>query len=132
MLNPTRGPKNLNTIRITTDRFGEAGVLGTSLHVEGLDLHRKSTQQDGLINGVRHQSLRSFWDILRLNKTSLTLTARKATRQKQLFHPVAALHLLHATPWRTHTRQTPHTRWKGQVFQTQIHVLKNASLLNEL
>lgn len=46
------------------DRFSEAIVLRTALHVEGFDLSRETTQQDGLVNGVGHQALRGFWDIL--------------------------------------------------------------------
>lgn len=46
------------------DRFSEATVLRAALHVEGFDLSWESTQQDGLVNGVRHQALRGFWDIL--------------------------------------------------------------------
>lgn len=73
---PTRFKSKItNIFESQTDRFSKAGIFGTSLHIEGLDLYRKSTQQDWLINGVCHQSLRSFWDILRLNKTSLTFTA---------------------------------------------------------
>lgn len=76
--------KTTNTVS-QTDRFGEARILGTPLHVERLDLHRKPTQQDRLINGICHESLRSFWDILRLNETSLTFAAQKATTEAVLW-----------------------------------------------
>lgn len=103
---PHQKAKLLILVESQTDRFCKAGILRTSLHIEGLDLYRKSTQQDGLINGVRHQSLRSFWDILRLNKTSLTFTTQKATRQKQL-SPTAALHVINVTQQRPHTHPQP-------------------------
>lgn len=38
-------------------RFGEAGILGTALHVQGLDLGRQSAQQDRLVDLVRHAPL---------------------------------------------------------------------------
>lgn len=43
----------------------------TALHIERLYLCRKSAQQDWFINGVCHQSLRSFRNILTLKKALL-------------------------------------------------------------
>jgi len=54
-----------------THRLSKPGIIMTALHVERLYLCRKSAQQDWLINGVCHQSLRSFRNILRLRKTLL-------------------------------------------------------------
>lgn len=51
-------------------RLSEASVLGTALHVEGLDLGRETTEQDGLVDGVCHQPLRSLWDVLRETQTT--------------------------------------------------------------
>jgi hypothetical protein len=65
-----------------TDRFSKSRILRTALHIERLDLHRKATQQDWFINGVCHQSLRRFGNILRLNQISLTFETAK---RKQLF-----------------------------------------------
>lgn len=104
-----------------TDRFGEAGILRTSLHVEGLDLYRKSTQQDWLINGVCHQSLRSFRDILRLNKTSLTSTTRNAARQKQLFSQEQPSSYERHSVENTHLPATQAFSRKDNFFQKQTH-----------
>lgn len=67
-----------------TDRFSKSRILGTALHVEGLDLHRKSTQQDWFINGICHQPFWRFGNILRLNKISLTF---KTAKRKHFFYP---------------------------------------------
>lgn len=45
----------------------------TALHIERLDLCGKSAQQDGLVNGVCHQPLRRFRNILRVKAALLIL-----------------------------------------------------------
>lgn len=52
----------------------------TALHVEGLDLCRKSAQQDWLIDGVCHEPLRSFRNILRLKKALLIFKTKKHSK----------------------------------------------------
>lgn len=46
-------------------RLSEASVLGAALHVEGFDLSWETTEQDGLVDLVRHQPLRSLGDVLK-------------------------------------------------------------------
>lgn len=55
-------------------RLGEAPVLAAALHVEGLDLDREATEQDGCVDGVCHHPLRSLGDVLKPD-------GRKATFQ---------------------------------------------------
>lgn len=45
-------------------RLSEASVLSTALHVEGLDLSGETTEQDGLVDCIRHHPLWSFRNVL--------------------------------------------------------------------
>lgn len=52
-------------VALRTDRLSEAPVLWASLHVERLDLCWEAAQQNGLVDGVSHQPLWGFRDVLR-------------------------------------------------------------------
>lgn len=58
----------------------------TALHVEGLDLCRKSAQQDWLIDGVCHEPLRSFRNILRLKKALLIFKTKNTPKPQDPQH----------------------------------------------
>lgn len=66
-------------------RLGEAPVLWAALHVEGFDLGREAAEQDGLVDGVGHQPLRSFRDVLRKTQNE-TLKLSPKSRQIWLYN----------------------------------------------
>lgn len=75
-------------------RFSEAAVLRAALHVEGLDLSGEATEQDGLVDGVRHHPLWSFGDVLgQIGRRSVSLI-----KNQEIYSTVCNMY-----PYKTYT-----------------------------